>query len=144
MSGGTLRPHPGVVIPADEVELSFSRSGGPGGQHVNTSDTSVTARLDVASSPYLTEQQRERLREKLASRMTAKGELLVTASDFRSQHRNRELALERLEELLRFGLARAKRRKPTKPSKAAKKRRLEAKKQRGRKKALRGKVDRDS
>jgi ribosome-associated protein len=110
-----------LAIPMDEIELRASRSSGPGGQHANVTASRIEAVFDIAGSPTLTDQQRDRLREKLGDRASA------VAQDARSQARNRELALGRLREKLAAGLVRPKRRRPTKPSRAARERRLEQK-----------------
>lgn len=114
-----------LAVPLDELEWRFSASGGPGGQHANTSNTKVEVRFDIAASPSLTEVQRERLLAKLGN------EVIVTASDRRSQLQNRELAIERLRTKLGEALKVDKPRVATRPSKAAKTRRLDAKKRRG-------------
>jgi ribosome-associated protein len=119
-----LRVTPTCVLPLDELEWRFSASGGPGGQHVNTSNTRAEVRFDVAASPSLGPRQRARLLERLGP------EVRVVASDARSQLRNRELALERLRSRLAEALRIEPPRRPTKPTKAAKERRLEAKRQR--------------
>ena len=116
-----LRVNDEVTIPLAEIELRPSRSSGPGGQHANVTASRIEAVFDVASSQALTDSQRARLRERLGDRVTA------VAQDARSQARNRELALERLREKLAAALARPKRRRPTKPSRAARERRLEGK-----------------
>lgn len=128
---------PGVVIPADELHETFSRSGGPGGQHVNTSSTRVELRFDIAGSRVLDDQQKARLRARLASRLTEDGVLIVQSSQERSQLRNRSAARRRLAGLLADGLRPVNRRRPTRPSEAAKRRRVENKKQRGELKKLR-------
>ena len=112
------------AIGLDELEWRFTASGGPGGQHANTSNTKAEVRFDISGSPSLTEAQRERLQRKLGN------ELIVTASDRRSQLQNRELAIERLRTKLGEALKVEAPRVATKPSKAAKTRRLEAKKRR--------------
>ena len=109
------------VIPLDELEWQTSRSGGPGGQHANTSDTRVDVRFDVNASRSLGPRQRARLLERLGPMVRA------TASDSRSQARNREIALERLRERLAQGLRIERPRRATKPTKAARVRRLDAK-----------------
>jgi ribosome-associated protein len=119
-----LRVTPTCVLPLDDLEWRFSASGGPGGQHVNTSNTRAEVRFDVAASPSLGPRQRARLLERLGP------EVRVVASDERSQLRNRELALERLRSRLAEALRIEPPRRPTKPTKAAKERRLEAKRQR--------------
>lgn len=130
-----------LSIPEEEIELSFARSGGPGGQHVNTSATKVELRFDVARSPSLTEEQRARLLQQLSSRLTNDGVLVLFASDRRSQTRNRDAAVERFAEVLREALKTRKVRRPTRPSRASKERRLEAKKQHSDKKRLRQNPD---
>ena len=128
----------GLVIPAAELVERFSRSSGPGGQSVNTADSRVELEYDVASSAALTDAQRARALHNLGTRLTD-GRVVVDSSEHRSQHRNRVAARERLADLLRKALAPPPpRRRPTKPSRRAKQRRLDAKKQRGQTKALRG------
>lgn len=128
---------PGLSIPEDEFEFSAARAGGPGGQHVNTTSTAVSVVFDVACSLSLSGSQRARILEKLASRIDSRGRLRLTASDTRSQAANRELVLARLVALLAGALKRDKPRRPTRPGKAAKARRMDAKKIRGGHKALR-------
>ncbi len=130
----------GVVIPAAELVERFSRSSGPGGQSVNTTDSRVELEYDVASSSALTDSQRARALGNLGPRLVD-GRIVVDASEHRSQHRNRVAARERLADLLRTALAPPPpKRRPTKPSKGARQRRIDAKKQRGQTKALRGRV----
>jgi ribosome-associated protein len=123
-SPAVLRVTPTCVIRMDELDWRFSASGGPGGQHVNTANTRAEVRLDIAGSPSLGPRQRARLLERLGP------ELRVVASDERSQLRNRELALERLRARLAEALRVQTPRRPTKPSRAAKEKRLEKKRQR--------------
>ncbi|MDF2749716.1 MAG: aminoacyl-tRNA hydrolase [Gaiellaceae bacterium] len=120
-----------VVLPLAEVELRFSRSSGPGGQHANTAETRVEAVFDVSASAALTEHQKRRVLARAGPVLRA------VAQDERSQWRNRELALERLVEQLRAALKVPRRRVPTEPSRAAKERRLETKRRRGQTKKLR-------
>jgi ribosome-associated protein len=130
----------GVVIPADELVERFSRSPGPGGQSVNTTDSRVELVFDVAASTALTDAQRRRALARLAGQLVD-GTVVVTASEHRSQHRNRVAARDRLAELLRTALAPPPPpRRPTRPTKGSQRRRLEAKRQRGETKALRGRV----
>ena len=130
----------GLVIPAAELVERFSRSPGPGGQSVNTSDTRVELEYDVSASAALTPAQRARATARLGSRLVA-GRLVVVASEHRSQHRNRVAARERLAALVRTALSPPPApRRPTKPTRGSQRRRLEAKKQRGQTKALRGRV----
>jgi ribosome-associated protein len=121
----------GAAIPLEEIELRASRSSGPGGQHANVTSSRIEAVFDVAASPSLSEAQRRRLQEKLGDRVTA------VAQDARSQARNRELALERLAAKLEEGLRRPKRRRPTRPGRAARERRLEQKRRTSQRKARR-------
>jgi ribosome-associated protein len=130
----------GLVIPAAELVERFSRSSGPGGQSVNTADSRVELEYDVAASTALSTTQRDRALANLAGRLVD-GRLVVDASEHRSQHRNRVAARERLADLLRTALAPPPPpRRPTKPSRRARQRRLDAKRQRGETKAMRGRV----
>lgn len=126
-----LRVTPNVAIPLAELSFRATRSGGPGGQHVNTSSTRIELWWDARTSPSLREDQRSQVLARLATRLTADGLLRIVASETRSQAQNRELALERFREVLARALAVTKRRKATRPSRAAKERRLTEKKQRG-------------
>lgn len=126
-----------LAIPEHELEVSFARSGGPGGQHVNTSATKVELRFDVDASESLDDEQKAAIRAHLGNRMTADGVLVLTASEHRSQTRNRQAVVGRFANLLAEALRPRKRRKPTRPSRAAKRRRLEAKRRHSEKKALR-------
>jgi ribosome-associated protein len=121
---------PALSIPLSELDYRASRSGGPGGQHVNTSSTRIEVWWDVAGSPSLTPEQRAQLLERLRHRLDSEGRLRVVSSASRSQLRNREAATERLRELVAAALVVRKKRKPTKPSPAAKAARLEAKRKR--------------
>jgi len=120
-----------VSIPRAEIELRFSRSSGPGGQHAQKSDTRVEASFDVEASSALSHAQKRRVIAKAGPVLRA------VAQDERSQWRNRELATERLVESLREALRVPRRRRPTKPTKASRERRLEAKRRRGDTKRLR-------
>jgi ribosome-associated protein len=121
---------PDLQLPVSELEFRASRSGGPGGQHVNTSSTRVEVWWDVAASPSLSEAQRLRLLSRLASRLDGAGRLRLVSSASRSQLRNREDATERLCEVVARALAVPKPRKRTKPSRAAKAARVDAKRRR--------------
>lgn len=125
----TLAITPTVRVPLAELRFQASRAGGPGGQHVNTSSTRVELWWNAARSPSLTPEQRARVLAKLAGRLTEGGELRLVAGETRSQAQNRAAALKRFQAVLAAALAVPKRRKPTKPSRAAKERRLEAKRQ---------------
>ena len=127
----------GVVVPADELVESFSRSGGPGGQHVNTSSSKAELRFDVTASSALDPEQKDRVRSRLGSRLTADGVLVVRASEERSQLRNRMAARRRLASLLRDALTPQRRRRPTKPTAASRRRRVDEKKRRADVKRLR-------
>jgi ribosome-associated protein len=120
-----------VVLPLSEVELRFSRSSGPGGQHANTSETRVEALFAVETSSALTDAQKRRVIAKAGPTLRA------IAQDERSQLRNRELAIDRLVEQLRQALKVERRRVATKPTRAARERRLESKKRRSQTKKLR-------
>jgi ribosome-associated protein len=126
-----LRINDQVLIPLDEIELRASRSSGPGGQHANVTSSRIEAVFDVRASEALSDQQRELLLRKVGSRVTA------VSQDARSQARNRELALDRLREKLAEGLRRPRPRRPTKPSRAARERRLEDKRRTSERKAQR-------
>ncbi|SHK06722.1 alternative ribosome rescue aminoacyl-tRNA hydrolase ArfB [Hymenobacter psychrotolerans] len=124
-----------------ELQFQTSRSSGPGGQNVNKVESRVELRFRLPESQLLTEEQKQTLLQKLASRLTAEGELLVVAQEDRSQLRNKETALRKFHELLAKALHKPKARKATKPSKGAVRQRLESKKKHGEKKASRGRVD---
>lgn len=131
----------GVIIPDAELEWRFSRSSGPGGQSVNTTDSRVELSFDVAGTTALSDVLRARALERLASRLV-NGVLTVAASEHKSQWRNREAARTRLAALLRDAIAPPPRpRRPTRPSKNAVRRRLDDKKRRGETKRLRGRPD---
>jgi ribosome-associated protein len=129
--GGDLLVTGSVVVPAAALSWRFSRSSGPGGQGVNTADSRVELSVAPLELPDLTETQRQRLAERLGSRLVD-GVLTIAASEHRQQLRNRQAARERLAAVLRAALApppRARRR--TKPTRGSQERRIEAKKQRG-------------
>lgn len=133
---------PEVVIPSSELTWRFSRSGGPGGQGVNTTDSRVQLSFDLAASPSVPEVLRHRALRRLAQRLQD-GSVTVTASESRSQWQNRRAALGRMAELLQQAMAEPGRpRRPTRPSRASVERRISGKKARGRVKELRrGKED---
>jgi ribosome-associated protein len=131
MDGESIRVTRSVELPLAEIELRTSRSSGPGGQHAQKSETRVDARLDVAGSSALSPAQKRRVIAKAGPVIRA------VAQDERSQLRNRELATERLVEALRRALYVERKRVATKPSKAARERRLEGKRRRGQTKRLR-------
>ena len=132
-----IRPDGGPFIPLAEIEVKASRSSGPGGQHANVTASRIEVRFDATASPSLTESQRHRIVERLGPVVTA------VAQDARSQARNRELALDRLEAKLSTALARRRKRRPTRPSRASRERRLESKRRRSRTKRSRARPDFD-
>ena len=123
-----------LSIPRTELDVRVSRSSGAGGQHVNKTSSRVEIFWNIVGSRAVSEEQRARLREKLASRLTTEGSIRVVASDMRSQSRNRELAEERLAEMIRRALMVPRKRKATKPTRAAKEARLDSKKRHSTKK----------
>jgi ribosome-associated protein len=120
-----------VAVPMSEIELRASRSSGPGGQHANVTASRIEAVFDVSASSALTEEQKRRVIARVGPRLTA------VAQDARSQARNRELALERLRARLASALAVPRARRPTKPTKAARQRRLESKRRASQRKRTR-------
>ena len=123
--------HNRLAIPVEEIDFRYSRSSGPGGQHAQKTETRVEAVFDVDVSQTLSDSQKQRLRRKAGPVIRA------VAQDERSRVQNRELALERLAAAIRAGLHVERKRRPTKPTAAARERRLEGKKRRGRTKRLR-------
>lgn len=143
MVTGDLQIRPGLVIPAAELEWSFSTSGGPGGQHANRSATRAELRFDLGGSPSIPERLRERMMERLGARVRG-GVITVSADESRSQWRNRAIARERLGELLGEALRPAPVRRPTRPGRAAEERRIQEKRHRSRIKRLRKPPRRES
>jgi ribosome-associated protein len=130
-----------IAIDSGELEEKFTRASGPGGQHVNTTDSAVQLRFDVAGSPSLPQAVKDRLKALAGSRMTIDGWIVLTAQGERSQEMNRREIRERLFELIREATIVPKKRRSTKPSKAAKAKRVDVKKQRAKVKNLRARVD---
>lgn len=126
-----------ISIPVSELDIRFSRSGGPGGQHVNKTSTQVELTFDLLNSPSIPQDDRAWLIEKLKHRLDSAGRLRLTSQDTRSQRQNKSIVLERFQELMKHALRRPKKRKPTKPSRAAVERRIESKKKRSETKSQR-------
>lgn len=127
-----------LTIPAAELTFRFSTSSGPGGQHANKTETRVTLLFDVAGSPSLTAGQRALIQQRLGSRLDSSGVLQISVQDSRSQHKNRETAVSRFQSLLAAALVPRKKRRQTRPSRAAQEKRLQAKKRRSQIKRDRG------
>jgi ribosome-associated protein len=132
-----------IAIEEWELTEQFTRSSGPGGQNVNKVSTAVELRFEAARSPSLPLAVKNRLRRLAGSRWTTEGAVLIRVEDTRSQARNREIARDRLAQLIRRATIAPKRRVPTKPTMGSVRRRLDSKAQRGEVKSLRGKVTRD-
>ncbi|NQZ95932.1 MAG: aminoacyl-tRNA hydrolase [Myxococcales bacterium] len=143
MAREDLRVRRGVVIPEAELRETASRASGPGGQHVNKTSTRVTLRWNAVRSNALSDTQRARVLERLATRITRGGDLVIHAERYRSQSRNRALARTLLADLVSDALRVARRRVATKPSRASRERSLEAKKRRSKVKKTRA-APRDS
>jgi ribosome-associated protein len=124
----------------ESVRLSFARSGGPGGQNVNRRATKATARLEVGSLDFLSEEQKARVRQRLASRINLEDEIVVQVSEERRQIANRKAAVGRIASLLEAALRVPRKRRATRPSAASKQRRLTEKKRRGESKRRRGRA----
>src|SRR5687767_3606895 len=133
-AAGSLVVNESVAIPRSELDVRVSRSSGAGGQHVNKTSSRVEIFWNIPSSRAVSDTERSRLMSKLASKLTTEGSIRVVASDMRSQSRNRELAEERLAELVRRALVIPKKRRATKPTRASREARLEEKKRQSRKK----------
>ena len=136
-----IRINSEIALEEREIEESFLRSPGPGGQNVNKLETAVQLRFDVRHSPSLPEPVRRRLERLAGRRLTGEGVLVLTARRHRTRERNRAEALERLIELIRKAAVPPVPRRPTRPTTASKQRRLEAKKRRGRNKQLRRQIE---
>jgi ribosome-associated protein len=129
---------PGVFLPGRELSWTASRSGGPGGQNVNKVSTKIELRFDLAKNRTLNEAVKARLRAREAGRFDTHGRIMVTCDTTRSQSQNLELAREKLAEMVRAALAAPKRRRPTKPSKGARRARVQDKRHVAEKKRSRG------
>jgi len=119
------------TVPEDEMAIDFVRSSGPGGQNVNKRATKVVLRWNVGASAAFSEEEKEIIRTELGNRINADGEIVLTAQVERSQAQNKDAAIRRLQELVAEALAPRKARKPTRPSRAERERRLEEKRRRG-------------
>jgi len=133
----------GIIIPEHELEITTSRSGGAGGQHVNKTDTRITVRWNVNNTRILTDEQRSRVLEKLASRLTAEGDLIIHNSESRSQQHNKKMALDALARTIHKALHVPKKRMKTHVSTAAKEARVHEKRHRGEIKYFRSKKSHD-
>ncbi len=127
----------GIIIPAHELEISTSRSGGAGGQHVNKTESKVTVRWNIKTSNAITDEQKARIIQNLGTRLTENGDFIIQSSESRSQQHNKMVALKRLEKEIEKALAVPKKRMKTRVSKSAKQARLESKKIRSSVKKLR-------
>lgn len=132
-----------VVIPGNELEVIASRSGGPGGQHVNVTNTRITLRWNVPNTTALGKIQKARVMEKLQSKLTTEGDLVVHNSTGRSQQQNKEMALANLADMVRKALIIPKKRRPMRVSKSSKEARLQSKTHRSSIKKLRSKKNQD-
>jgi ribosome-associated protein len=131
----------GIQLPLSELDFSFTRSSGPGGQHVNRAETKVELRWDVANSPSINDVQRAMLLRALGTYVTEEGILILTSGETRSQHRNREVVIARLQALVNQAMRPRRTRHATRPSTSARATRLQKKKRHGEKKSQRGKVN---
>ncbi len=127
----TLRITPGIHLPESELQISFIRSSGPGGQNVNKVATAAQLRFDLMGSPSLPEGLKRRAAKIAGTRLTTEGEIVLTASSYRTQAQNRDDAVNRLLDLLHRAATPPKRRIATRPTLAAKRRRMDAKSKRG-------------
>ena len=131
---------PGIALDESEIREEFVRASGPGGQHVNKTSSAVQLRFNVIESPSLPEHVRARLVRRLGARITAEGDLVITAQEHRSQARNRQEALARLAALIEAAAKEPKKRRKTKPSRASQQARVEKKRLHSQKKQTRSRV----
>jgi ribosome-associated protein len=129
-----------VPVIIHEIELEYTRSRGPGGQHVNKTNSACLARWNVDGSKVINDEERIRLRNKLGNTITSDGDLFVRSDEFRDQQQNRKKCLEKLEALIERAFFEPKKRKATKPTKSSQRKRTDTKRQRGEIKSKRGKV----
>lgn len=132
-----IRINENIVIPGSELEVVSSRSSGPGGQHVQKTNSRVSLRWNLETTVALNDRERDRVRGRLRPRLVGDGEILIHVESERSQQRNREIARQRLFELIRDALLPIKKRFPTSPTMASKARRIDSKKRRSIVKKLR-------
>ena len=140
----TLLVQEGLVIPHWEVVFTTSKSSGPGGQHANKTNSRVTLHWSLDASSAFSDYQKHRIRQRLGGRINSEGVLLIHVEESRQQSRNKEIACQRLVEMLRDALKQVKRRRPTKRTKSSQRRRVNEKRARGDIKELRRKPDRGS
>ena len=131
---------PKDLIPEDEIEFQFSRSSGKGGQNVNKVETKVEIHWNINNSKAFSEEEKEKIKQSLAKRINQEGDLIIRSEEERSQLKNRRIALEKLNEMIKEALKPEEERISTKPSKAIKERRLKEKKLISEKKKLRQKI----
>ncbi len=138
----TIEITPSIRLADDEIQVEFSRAGGPGGQNVNKVSSAVQLRFDVFRSESLPESVRARLKQMARNRITAQGILIINARRFRTQEQNRQDAVNRLVELIQQAAIRPKHRRQSRPPRSAKENRLKKKQEHSQKKRLRGKPSR--
>ena len=119
---------PSILIPLSEIEIAFTRSSGPGGQHVNKTSTRAEITFDLKNSPSIPEQDRVWLLSRLATKLDSDGRIHIAAQEYRSPLRNKQKAIERLEAMLQEAIKRPKKRKKSKPTKSSVEARLKSKK----------------